>query len=63
MNIQIIKNYWDMEIIGNRQKMFFFFFFLQKKLGTKTLITSDENVDGKNDTKKIRVGINNRIYS
>ena len=52
-----------MEIIGNRQKMFFFsvytsnffqcfFYVLQKKLGTKTLITSDENFDGKNDKKK-----------
>jgi hypothetical protein len=23
MNIQIIKNYWDMEIIGNRRKIYF----------------------------------------
>ena len=23
MNIQIIKNYWDMEIIGNRRKNIF----------------------------------------
>ena len=24
MNIQIIKNYWDMEIIGNRRKIYLF---------------------------------------
>jgi hypothetical protein len=26
MNIQIIKNYWDMEIIGNRWKILFMSF-------------------------------------
>ena len=36
--------------------------YLTEKIGqgTKTLVTSDENDDGKND-KKIWVGINNRL--